>query len=533
MAIGSDTNYGAPSGAFSGLNERFLTAAALRFNVKGAAGQFPIDVRNVNTPAGLRPGVFELYATGYRNPYDFLWHSNDNLYMNVNAGNFTAGTTPGPQHGCPNGVAFDPGTRSDFLAIVEQGDHGGHPDPARNQCVLDDGNVYNPPKAPDTNFRAPILHYQNGTSSDGMAEYTAPTFGGQMLGNIISTTFGGNQSVRRVVLANDGQSVLFEEDLAIFTQPLDVATDQSGSIYVAEYGANDIEIMEPDPPLTGEWDTKAPLPASVTAAGVTECNGKVYVVGGLIAQGQSTNSFWVYDPATNAWTTLPSKPGIAVDHVGAACIGGKVYAIGGSVGAGQSQKFVYEYNIASSTWTQKADMPKAHAAMGVAVIGGKVYTAGGLAGPVVTDTTVYDPATNTWTALAPMPTGRDHLIMEEVAGKLYAIGGRNVTLTSVKDTNEVYDPATNTWSTGAPMPVAPRAWSPGRCTARSRSGVARARPAHRRARTRRDINTTRRPTAGSPSPTSSHRDTTRTPERSGTRSMSSQAVRRRAMPRAS
>ena len=93
-----------------------------------------------------------------------------------------------------------------------------------------------------------------------MAEYTAPTFGGQMLGNIISATFAGNQSVRRVVLANDGQSVLFEEDLAIFTQPLDVATDQSGSIYVAEYGANDIEIMEPDPPLTGEWDIKAPLP---------------------------------------------------------------------------------------------------------------------------------------------------------------------------------------------------------------------------------------------------------------------------------
>ena len=47
-----------------------------------------------------------------------------------------------------------------------------------------------------------------------------------------TTTYAGNQSVRRVVLSEDGRSALFEEDLGIFTQPLDVAVGSEGSIYV-------------------------------------------------------------------------------------------------------------------------------------------------------------------------------------------------------------------------------------------------------------------------------------------------------------
>ena len=261
MAIGSDTNYGAPSSAFSGLNERFLTAAVLRFNVKGAAGQFPIDVRNVNTPAGLRPGVFELYATGYRNPYDFLWHSNDKLYMNVNAGNFTAGTLPAPQHGCPNGVAFDPGTRSDFLAIVEQGDYGGHPDPARNQCVLDDGNVYNPPKAPDTNYRARSsttrtarlpTAWPSTPRRPSVARCSATSSRRRSPATRASVASCSRRRPERAVRGGPGASSPSRST----SRPI-----SDGSIYVAEYGANDIEIMEPEPPAQNrQWTPRRRCP---------------------------------------------------------------------------------------------------------------------------------------------------------------------------------------------------------------------------------------------------------------------------------
>jgi N-acetylneuraminic acid mutarotase/glucose/arabinose dehydrogenase len=451
--LGSDTNYGAPSTAFSGLAERYLTASVVRFNVKQTAA-FPIDVRNVTSAAGLIPGVFELYATGYRNAYDFLWHSNGRLYANVNAGNFTAGNTPGPDDGCPDGYSFDPGTRADFLSLVEQGDYGGNPDPARQECVLDEGTMYPTPKTPEPDYHPPILHYSNGTSSDGMAEYTSPTFGGQMLHNIISATYAGNQSVRRVVLSADGRSVLFEEDLAIFNQPLDVAVGPEGSIYVAEYGANDLQIMAPSPTVEGSWETQTPLPVPTQEHGVVACAGKVYVLGGLTAPSTDTNAVWAYDPGTKQWSAAAPYPGIAVDHPGAACVTGKVYLLGGLVNAGTPVKTVYRYDPTTDAWEPRADMPTARGAMGVAVQDGKIYAAGGIGYPAKADMATYDPAADAWQSLAPMPTPRDHLVMESVGGKLYAIGGRNVTVGSVVATNEVYDPDTNTWAARAPMPVA-------------------------------------------------------------------------------
>jgi len=454
MTIGSNTNYGAPSTAFSGLPEDYLTASVARINVNGAASRFPIDVRNVNSASDLMPGVFEIHATGYRNAYDFLWHSNGKLYVNVNAGNFTAGTTPGPEHGCPDGFAFDPGTRADFLAIVNAGDYGGNPNPARGECILDDGAMYTPPKAPEPNYRAPILHYSNGTSSDGVAEYLAPAFGGQMRHNIISATFAGSQSVRRVVLSNDGTSVLFEEDLAIFNQPLDVAVGSEGSIYVAEYGANDLQIMEPDPAMDGNWDVQTPLPVPTQEVAVTACAGKVYVLGGLIGPDADTNGVWVYDPGTKVWSAAAPYPGESVDHPGAACVDGKVYLIGGLHHVGSAFKTVLQYDPATNSWTQKADLPLPRGAMGVAVYNGKIYAAGGLGYPAKADLFAYDPVANTWQTLAPMPTPRDHLVLEEAGGKLYAIGGRNVTLDTVTAATEMYDPATNTWSARAPMPIA-------------------------------------------------------------------------------
>jgi N-acetylneuraminic acid mutarotase/glucose/arabinose dehydrogenase len=456
LTVGSDTNYGAPSTPFSQLPERYLTAAVLRFNVNGNAAAFPIDVRNVTGPSGQLPNAFELYASGYRNGYDFLWHSNGRLYLNGNAGNGSAGTTPGPNDGCPNGYAFDPGTRSDYLAIVNRGDYGGHPDPVRGECVLDDGSMYPTPLTPLPNYHPPVLYYSYGTSSDGMTEYKAPTFGGQLLHNIISATYAGNQSVRRVVLADDGASVKFEENLGIFDQPLDVAVGSEGSIYVAEHGADDIQIMEPDPPLRGDWQILAPVPTPTQEVGVTACGGKVYVMGGLTAPNADTNNVWVYDPVAATWSAAAPYPGVGVDHPGAACVNGIVYLLGGLQNGSASAPVatVYGYNPATNTWSQKASMPRARGAMGVAVSGGRIYAAGGAAGSAANDLASYDPATDTWRSLAPMPTARDHLVMEAVGGRLYAIGGRTITMSSVLAVNEQYDPATDAWSSRAPMPVA-------------------------------------------------------------------------------
>jgi N-acetylneuraminic acid mutarotase len=475
LSIGSNTNYGAPSAAFSQLPETYLTAAILRFNVKGAAASFPMDVRNVTNASGLKPGIFEIFATGYRNAYDFNWHSNGKLYVNVNHGNLGAGPTPGPEHGCPNAISFDPGTSDDFVSLVEQGDYGGHPNPARGECILDDGTKYESAPGgqalpPLPNYRAPMLVYNNGTSSNGITEYRAPTFGGQMLNNLISATFYGNRSVRRVVLSEDGESVLFEEDLAYFKQPLDVATGPDGAIYVLEYGSeNDNEsgatppkifVMEPETPVEGTWDIKAPLPTPTQEVGVVACEGNAYVLGGIVGANVNgvinTNKAWVYSPVTNTWAPIADYPGIALNHVGAACVNGKVYLVGGMNANFEAVNTLYEYDPGTGGWTPKANLPQPRGAAGVAVLNGEIYLAGGIGYPAKTELFAYNPVTNQWRTLASMKVPRDHLIMETVNGRLYAIGGREVTLDTVVNTVEIYDPATNTWSYGSPMPT-PRA----------------------------------------------------------------------------
>ena len=88
----------------------------------------PLDVTGVRSSADLTPlqGLFELYATGYRNPYDIVWHHNGRLYLNGNASNVSQGNTPGSTDGCST-PSISPGDQPDTLNIVTQGAYGGHP----------------------------------------------------------------------------------------------------------------------------------------------------------------------------------------------------------------------------------------------------------------------------------------------------------------------------------------------------------------------------------------------------------------------
>jgi hypothetical protein len=249
VSVGGHTNRGKPSVFFSGIPEYYLSATVVRLNVGALGGTtLPIDVSNVNTASGMTPfaGKFELYATGFRNGYDLTWHSNGNLYLNDNSDNLGQGNTPDASDGCPNTPSIDPGTRPDKLLLVEQNAYGGHPNPTHGECVFYDGSVYNPPIPPEPNFLAPLLYYNDGASSNGITEYKANAFNGQLKGNLISATYSGNQNVRRVVLNASGTAVVQEKNLGAFNKPLDVTTDDNGIIYVAEFGASQITLMIPN-----------------------------------------------------------------------------------------------------------------------------------------------------------------------------------------------------------------------------------------------------------------------------------------------
>ena len=97
--------------------------------------------------------------------------------------------------------------------------------------------------------RVNILDVVN-ESTNGIAEYTASNFGGQMQGNILTASFNGD--INRYNLNASGDSVVDYE--VIFNGfgniPLDITTQGDadvfpGTIWAATYGSNGITIFEP------------------------------------------------------------------------------------------------------------------------------------------------------------------------------------------------------------------------------------------------------------------------------------------------
>ncbi len=238
-------------------------------------------------------GPVQVFASGFRNPYDVLIGKTPDLlgkmYTFDNAANSGWGGYPkneGPvPEGSPSTVTNElqedePGAvnNQDGLHEISQGYYGGHPNPIRANPAgagwLRDDNgtkVYSlspttdwPPVPPsladpqEGDFRMPGSVESgsivtNTASTTGMAEYTAGNFGGEMLGNIIVTQYSAN-TVQRIVLNPDGSfnssSVLLQG--SSYGTPLDVtcpgpgaAPSLAGCIFVGHHSSK-ITVLEPN-----------------------------------------------------------------------------------------------------------------------------------------------------------------------------------------------------------------------------------------------------------------------------------------------
>jgi glucose/arabinose dehydrogenase len=186
-------------------------------------------------------GDVSVYAPGFRNPYDLVWHSNGRLYATDNGPN--AGFGSGSQD-CT--TAF-PGDASglDSLELVVAGNYYGHPN--RNRGRTDPRQcTYHANTEPSTaDYTAPI-EANLPASSDGLVEYTSGVFGGQMQGDLLYAAWVDSE-LHRVKLSPDGATVVSDTTLATgLTNALDVTVGSDGTIYVAEYGGNRVTFFQPD-----------------------------------------------------------------------------------------------------------------------------------------------------------------------------------------------------------------------------------------------------------------------------------------------
>lgn len=134
----------------------------------------------------------KLYATGFRNTFGLLLHSNGGLYATDNGGNPGFGNFSTDCNG-----GFIPSSRQfDKLYRVEEGGYHGHPNLNRGgrECV------FFPPSAVQ-----PIVGTLR-SSTSGITEYRSNTFGGGLKTNIMLSKYApkNNGQVSRVKLSDDG-----------------------------------------------------------------------------------------------------------------------------------------------------------------------------------------------------------------------------------------------------------------------------------------------------------------------------------------
>lgn len=202
------------------------------------------------------------------------------------------------------------------------------------------------------------------------------------------------------------------------------------------------------------WTEGAPNPFGAFFGGVAAAyDGKIYYAPGFRDGMAGSKDFAVYDPATDAWTVLAPRPVKSGFSVGGVTSDGKFVLVGGSPNAGfLSTTPVYIYNIATNTWTSGATLNAVgFTAAGAVMIEDKLYVAGNYFGSKAFY--VYDVAANTWTSLGELPEGLVAPLLVSDGLSIYVIGG-GLTPGQATATVWLYGIEEGTWNEFIPLPDA-------------------------------------------------------------------------------
>ncbi len=272
---GSNSAMGAPDNSWGNREEHLLTAAILRLDIgKAEAAGLPLDVKTEDggtyDPYAANAPL-TIYASGTRNAFDLVWHSNGQLYVPTN-GSAAGGNTPSLETGATlsDGSTYTgpriPGlinvrdTQNDYLFRVIKGKYYGNPNPTRHQYILNGGNptpgedpgevVWNNGQAgypvgtqPDPNYGGWAYDFGLNKSPNGAIEYRSNAFGGKLQGKILVCRFSGGDDIivlepgktnLDIIQATEGSEVPGLR--RPFSNPLDVTEDPlNGNLYISEY----------------------------------------------------------------------------------------------------------------------------------------------------------------------------------------------------------------------------------------------------------------------------------------------------------
>ncbi|MBJ7357901.1 malectin domain-containing carbohydrate-binding protein [Nocardioides sp.] len=268
-------------------DERLLSAAMLQLDPAKLPATLPLDAGTPEMNIPARGGVpahqgtydpyapnapLTLYATGIRNAFDLVAHSNGRVYTGTN-GSAAGGNTPATPATLPAACATRPDgpytaptapaitnnrqAETDYLFDVHQGKYYGHPNPLRCEYVLNAGNPngytgnplfkvtqYPLGQQADPNYDLEHVHDAGlHASANGTIEYkNTVAFGGALAGKLVLVRYSANQEIVVFDVGAEGGVSAAVTGITGFTgfkQPLDVAQDATtGNLYVTELTDN-------------------------------------------------------------------------------------------------------------------------------------------------------------------------------------------------------------------------------------------------------------------------------------------------------
>lgn len=212
-------------------------------------------------------------------------------------------------------------------------------------------------------------------------------------------------------------------------------------------------------PATDTWENKTSIPTTRYALQANVVDDKIYVIGGQIpsplgvVNPSSAND--VYDPATDIWSKMEPIPTPVMGYA-SVVLDNKIYMIGGGIAQGDTTSIdqVQIFEPKTNQWTNGTPIPTGVCYAGACATTGlfapkRIYVFGGTLNYyfrygflTATDLNqVYAPETDTWTTGTPMPTPRGKLGVAVINDEIYAIGGHNsIDWVSVVSANEKYTP---------------------------------------------------------------------------------------------
>ncbi|MEU5878698.1 Ig-like domain-containing protein [Spirillospora sp. NPDC047279] len=283
---GANNAMGAPDTTWGNRPEHLLSAAVLRLDPSKLPAALPLDVRT-EAPGTYTPfaaaAPLTLYATGVRNAFDLVWHSNGHLYVPTNgsAAGGNAPATPSPlPAACSNridraangaytgpsvpAITSNAQAETDYVFDVKKNRYYGHPNPTRCEWTLAGANptsgadpfqmtAYPAGTQPDRNLDlAGIYDAGLHASANGTVEYRGSAFGGALNGKLLVVRYSNGQDIETFDVSPTGalsNRTTGITGLTGFQQPLDVTEDTStGYLYITEMGASKITLLKPRTP---------------------------------------------------------------------------------------------------------------------------------------------------------------------------------------------------------------------------------------------------------------------------------------------